>query len=131
MKLHNVYKVTLSGVLFALAPLLMLATNIRYGFLPVFCPVLCFFTDSLHMKQIFKKKIGPSLLFLAAGTTDTKFLVSTGVATVNSTNKYQKYKSVDLGDQLAAAVTVDCVQLIPKYHSKVKLRSWQSTNISV
>ena len=70
------------------------------GFLPVFCPVLCFFTDSLHMKQIFKKKIGPSLLFLAAGTTDTKFLGSTGVATANSTNKYQKYKSVELGDQL-------------------------------
>ena len=38
--------------------------------------------------------------FLAAGTTDTKFLGSTGVATANSTNKYQKYKSVELGDQL-------------------------------
>ena len=70
------------------------------GFLPVFCPVLCFFTDSLYMKRIFKKKIGPSLLFLAAGTTDTKFLGSTGVTTANSTNKYQKYKSVELGDQL-------------------------------
>ena len=52
------------------------------------------------MTQIFKKKIGPSLPFLAAGTTDTKFLGSTGVATANSTNKYQKYKSVELGDQL-------------------------------
>ena len=38
--------------------------------------------------------------FLAAGTTDTKFLGSTGVATANSTNKYQKYKLVELGDQL-------------------------------
>ena len=26
---------------------------------------------------------------------------------------------------------VDCVQLVPKYYSKVKLRSWRSTNISV
>ena len=41
--------------------------------------------------------------FLAAGTTDTKFLGSTGVATANSTNKYQKYKSVELGDQLSYA----------------------------
>ena len=43
--------------------------------------------------------------FLAAGTTDTKFLGSTGVATANSTNKYQKYKSVELGDQLMNDVT--------------------------
>ena len=42
--------------------------------------------------------------FLAAGTTDTKFLGSTGVATANSTNKYQKYKSVELGDQLEILV---------------------------
>ena len=70
------------------------------GFLPVFCPVLCFFTDGMYMTRIFKKKIGPSLPFLAAGTTDTKFLGSTGVATANSTNKYQKYKSVELDDQL-------------------------------
>ena len=42
----------------------------------------------------------PSWLFLAAGTTDTKFRHSTGVATANSTNKDQKYKSVELGDQL-------------------------------
>ena len=32
---------------------------------------------------------------------------------------------------LNLAAAVDCVQLIPKYHSKVKLRSWQSPNISV
>ena len=54
----------------------------------------------MYMTRIFKKKIGPSLPFLAAGTTDTKFLGSTGVATANSTNKDQKYKSVELGDQL-------------------------------
>ena len=70
------------------------------GFLPVFCPVSCFFTDSLYITRIFWKKIGPSWLFLAAGTTDTKFRHSTGVATANSTNKDQKYKSVELGDQL-------------------------------
>ena len=29
------------------------------------------------------------------------------------------------------AAAVDCVQLVPKYYSKVKLRSWQSPNISV
>ena len=40
------------------------------------------------------------MLFLAAGTTDTKFRRSTGLTTANSTNKYQKYKSVELGDQL-------------------------------
>ena len=54
------------------------------GFLPVFCPVSCFFTDSMYMTRIFKKKIGPSLPFLAAGTTDTKFLGSTGVATADT-----------------------------------------------
>ena len=58
----------------------------------------------MYMTRIFKKKIGPSLPFLAAGTTDTKFLGSTGVATANSTNKYQKYKSVELGDQLPQVV---------------------------
>ena len=46
----------------------------------------------------FFKKIGPSLFFLAAGTTDTKVRRSTGVTTANSTNKYQKYKSVELGN---------------------------------
>ena len=56
------------------------------------------------MTRIFFEKIGPSLFFLAAGTTDTKVRRSTGVTTANSTNKYQKYKSVELGDQLAALV---------------------------
>ena len=70
------------------------------GFLPVFCPVFRFFTDNMYMTRIFFKKIGPSLFFLASGTTDTKVRRSTGVTTVNSTNKYQKYKSVELGDQL-------------------------------
>ena len=56
--------------------------------------------------DILRKKIGPSWLFLAAGTTDTKFRHSTGVATANSTNKYQKYKSVELGDQLAPPKTL-------------------------
>ena len=60
----------------------------------------------MYMTRIFKKKIGPSLPFLAAGTTDTKFLGSTGVATANSTNKYQKYKSVELGDQLLHSSTL-------------------------
>ena len=31
--------------------------------------------------------------------------------------------------QLILASEEDCVQLVPKYHSKVKLRSWQSPNI--
>ena len=47
-----------------------------------------FFTDSLNMKGIFKKN------------TDTKFRRSTGIPTANSTNKYQKYKSAELADQL-------------------------------
>jgi len=67
--------------------------NILFGeFLPVFCPVFCFSTDNMYMTQIFIEKIGPSLLFLAAGTSDTKFRHSTGVTTANSTNKYQKYE---------------------------------------
>ena len=40
------------------------------------------------------------MLFVPAGATDTKVLHSTGVATTNPTNKYQKCKSVELGDQL-------------------------------
>ena len=70
------------------------------GFLAIFCPVFCFFTENMYMTRIFFEKIGPSLFFLAAGTTDTKVRRSTGVTTANSTNKYQKYKSVELGDQL-------------------------------
>ena len=31
--------------------------------------------------------------------------------------------------QLILASEEDCVQLEPKYHSKVKLRNWQSPNI--
>ena len=31
--------------------------------------------------------------------------------------------------QLILASEEDCVQLVPKYHSKVKLHSWQSPNI--
>ena len=37
--------------------------------------------------------------------------------------------AVDFLLNLAAAV--DCVQLVPKYYSKVKLNSWQSPNVSV
>ena len=71
------------------------------GFFSRFFPVSCFFTDSLFITRIFwEKKIRPSLFFLAAGTTDTKFRRTTGVTTANSTNKDQKYKSVELGDQL-------------------------------
>ena len=54
----------------------------------------------MYMAGIFWKENGLILLFLAARTTDTKFRRSTGVTTANSTNKYQKYKSVELGDQL-------------------------------
>ena len=39
------------------------------------------------------------LVFLAAGVTETIVNRSTGVTTANSTNKYQKYKSVELDDQ--------------------------------
>ncbi len=70
------------------------------GFLPIFRPVNCFWAENLYMKRIFWEENGLSLLFLATGTTDTKFRRSTGVTTANSTNKYQKYKSVELGDQL-------------------------------
>ena len=85
------------------------------GFFSVFCPVFCFFIDSLYMTRIFWKKIGPSLLFLAARTTDTKFRRSTGVTTANSTNKYQKYKSVELGDQLLIQVIFIMVHSRQKY----------------
>ena len=64
---------------------------------------LLFHRQFVYNTDILKKKIGPSWLFLAAGTTDTKFRHSTGVTTANSTNKYQKYKSVELGDQLGTA----------------------------
>ena len=60
------------------------------------------------MTRIFFKKIGPSLFFLAAGVTETKVRRSTGVTTANSTNKYQKYKSVELGDQLYYGMILDC-----------------------
>ena len=82
-------------------------TTFFKGFLPVMCPVFCFFLNSLYMKRIFKKKIGPRLLLLATGTTDRKVRRSTGVTTANSTNKYQKYKSVELGDQLLRMLFVD------------------------
>ena len=59
----------------------------------------------MYMKRIFFKKIGPSLLFFAAGTTDAKFRRSTGVTTANSTNKYHKYKSVEFGDQLIVSLS--------------------------
>ena len=65
--------------------------NAFFGvFLPVFCPVSCFFTDNLYMTRIFFEKIGPSLFFLAAGVTETKVRRSTGVTTANSTNKDPK-----------------------------------------
>ena len=66
---------------------------------------LHFHGQFVYNTDILKKKIGPSCLFFAAGTTDTKFRHSTGVTTANSTNKYQKYKSVELGDQLPKAET--------------------------
>ena len=40
------------------------------------------------------------MLFVTAGVTNTKVRHSTGVATTNSTNRYKKYESVELGYQL-------------------------------
>ena len=61
-------------------------------FLPFFAFFLpCFFyifSIFIHIIRIFWKEIGPSLLFLTLGTTNTKVRRSTGVATANSTNKY-------------------------------------------
>ena len=55
-------------------------------FLPEFCPVFCILSSCIHIIRIFWKEIGPSLLFLTVGTTNTKVRRSTGVATANSTN---------------------------------------------
>ena len=53
-------------------------------------------------------------------TTDTKFLGSTGGATANSTNKYQKYKSVELGDQLVLEEMEGFLNLgEPKKHERM------------
>ena len=57
-------------------------------FLPEFCPVFCILSSCIHIIRIFWKEIGPSLLFLTVGTTNTKVRRSTGVATANSTIKY-------------------------------------------
>ena len=57
-------------------------------FYKVFRPIFCFRRVFMYMTRIFKKDIGPSLLFLASETTDTKFRRSTGVTTANSTNKH-------------------------------------------
>ena len=60
------------------------------------------------------------LLLLATGTTDRKVRRSTGVTTANSTNKYQKYKSVELGDQLVFSPNSNstnlncCISLHPR-----------------
>ena len=68
-------------------------------FFNVFCPAWCILFICMHIIQIFWKEIGRNLLFLAVGKTDTKVRRSTGVATANSTNKYQNAN--ELGDQLA------------------------------
>ena len=49
----------------------------------------------------------------AAGVTDTV----TGLATTNSTNRYQKYKSVDLGHQLVDMDMVDTNMVDSEYFS--------------
>ena len=56
------------------------------GVLSVFRPVFCIFTNNIYNKKIFWKKIGPNLLFVVAGATDTNVRRSTGVTTANSTN---------------------------------------------
>ena len=57
-----------------------------WRFLLDFCPVFCILSICIHIIGIFWKEIGPSLLFLTAGTTNTKVRRFTGVATANSTN---------------------------------------------
>ena len=42
------------------------------GFLPVFCPVLCFFTDNLYMKCHFCKKNSVQLTFSSLRTANCK-----------------------------------------------------------
>ena len=63
---------------------------------------LLFHRQFVYDTDILKKKIGPSLLFLAARTTDTKFRRSTGVTTANSTNIRN---TVELGDQLLGTLS--------------------------
>ena len=50
-------------------------------------PFFWFHAFFMCMTRLFWKDIGPGLLFLVAGTIDTKFRCSTGVTTANSTNK--------------------------------------------
>ena len=38
---------------------------------------------------------------------------------------------IETGSIVNPSSVLDCVQLVPKYYSKVKVRSWQSPNISV
>ena len=66
------------------------------------------------MTGIFFEKNWTQLAFLAAGTTDTKFCRSTGVTTANSTNRYQKYKLVESGDQLTCTLILLLMVLVKK-----------------
>ena len=49
------------------------------------------------------------------------------VQLVPTFHSHPVYRLLEL--QLISASEEDCVQLKPKFHSKVKLRSWQSQNI--
>ena len=64
-----------------------LKKTVFLGFWSVFCPVFCCVMDKIYIKRIFWRKNESSMLFVAAGVTDTKVRHSTGVATTNSTNK--------------------------------------------
>ena len=59
-----------------------------------------------------------------------KYLMSDFEASVQHVPTFYSHPVCRLLElQLILASEEDCVQLVPKYYSKVKLRSWQSPNI--
>ena len=59
-----------------------------------------------------------------------KYLMSVFKASVQLVPTFYSHPVCGLLElQLILASEEDCVQLVPKYYSKVKLRSWQSPNI--
>ena len=76
----------------------------------------------MYMTWIFFEKIGTSLFFLVAGTTDTKVRHSTGVTNANSTNKDPKankliwainYLLMNPGRSSASKEIFVCVEIVP------------------
>ena len=90
-----------------------------------------FISQALHCENAIWNLQIFSVIFSSPNIFDRLFLDWCSTRPLISFTSFLQPAWIETGSIVNPSSALDCVQLVPKYYSKVKLRSWQSPNISV